>query len=61
MKIEDFNKLTKEEQQEEISKCQSFEYFYNNYCKRDNMPDFSEGSWNKYLEDVKKARFIRRK
>lgn len=61
MKVEEFNKLSKEEQQEEVNRCQSFEYFYNNYCKRDGMPNFSQKVWDEYVETVNKQRFSRRK
>lgn len=38
----------------EIQKCQnSFEYFYNNYCKREGMPEYSEEVYQDYLEEVK--------
>lgn len=44
---------------EEIQKCQnSFEYFYNNYCKRDGMPEYSEKVYRDYLEMAKNARHI---
>jgi hypothetical protein len=61
MKTEEFNKLSKEEQQEEIKKCNSFEYFYNNYCKREGMPEFSQESWEEYVENNNKQRFSRRR
>ena len=61
MKAEEFNRLSKEEQQDEIKKCQSFEYFYNNYCKTDNMPEFSQDAWDEYVETNKKERFSRRR
>ena len=57
MKAEEFSSLSKEEQQKEIDKCSSFEYFYNNYCKKDNMPDFSQKVWEDYIEQIKKQRF----
>ena len=59
MKTEEFNKLSKEGQQEEIERCQSFEYFYNNYYKRDGMPNFSQKVWDEYVETVNKQRFNR--
>ena len=61
MKAEEFNSLSKEEQQKEVDKCSSFEYFYNNYCKKDNMPDFSQKAWEDYIEQIKKQRFSRRR
>lgn len=61
MKAEKFNKLSKEEQQDEIEKCQSFDYFYNNYCKRDGVPEFSQVFWDNYVETNKKERFSRRR
>lgn len=62
MKAEEFNSLSKEEQQIEIEKCQtSFEYFYNNYCKREGMPEYSEKAWQEYIENNKRERFSRRK
>lgn len=50
--------LTKEEQQLEIEKCKSFEYFYNNYCKRDGMPEYSEETYQDYLKMAEDARYI---
>ncbi len=48
--------LTEEQQREEIEKCKSFEYFYNNYCKiDDNMPDFSEKAYQEYLKLAEEA------
>lgn len=61
MKVEDFNKLTKEEQQEEILRCKSFEYFYNNYCKKEGMPEFSQEAWDEYVKNNEKQRFSRRR
>lgn len=57
MKAEEFNKLSKEE----VNRRQSFEYFYNNYCKRDGMPDFSQKVWDEYVETANKQIFNRRK
>ena len=51
--------LTEEQQQEEIEKCKnSFEYFYNNYCKRDGMPEYSEEAYQDYLRNVEESRYI---
>lgn len=51
--------LTPQEQILELEKCQnSFEYFYNNYCKRDGMPEYSEDVYKNYLGMAKKARYI---
>jgi hypothetical protein len=61
MKAEEFNNLSKEEQQKEIEKCQSFEYFYNNYCWREGMPKYSEESWQEYVENNNRKRFSRRR
>ena len=61
MKVENFNKLSKEEQQEEIKRCESFEYFYNNYCKKEGMPDFSQKAWSEYIENNNKQIFSRRR
>lgn len=44
---------------EEIQKCQnSFEYFYNNYCKKEGMPEYSEKVYQDYLEMTQKGRCI---
>jgi hypothetical protein len=51
----------KAEQQEEILKCKSFEYFYNNYCKKEGMPDFSQEAWEEYVKNNEKQRFSRRR
>lgn len=56
MKKEDFNKLSKEQQQLEIEKCKSSEYFYNNYCKKEGMPEYSEDVWQNYVEQVSRQR-----
>lgn len=59
MTAEQFNNLTKEEQQAEIKRCESFEYFYNNYCRKEGMPEFSQKVWEEYIENNKKQRFSR--
>lgn len=61
MKSEEFNKLSKKEQEEEILRCKSFEYFYNNYCKKDGMPEFSQEAWEEYVKNNNKQRFSRRR
>lgn len=61
MKAKEFNNISKEEQQKEVERCQSFEYFYNNYCKKEGMPDFSQEAWDDYLEQNNKRRFSRRR
>jgi len=61
MKPKEFYKLSKEQQKEEIEKCQSLEYFYNNYCKKEGMPEYSEETWQEYIEANKKERFSRRR
>lgn len=53
MKNIEFNNMSEEEQ--------AFEYFYNNYCKKEGMPDFSEEAFRQYIENNKKERFIRRR
>lgn len=57
MKAEEFYKLTKEEQQIEIEKCNSFEYFYINYCRKSGMLKYSEKIWKEYVETNNKERF----
>jgi len=42
---------------EEIKKCKSFEYFYNNYCKRDGMPEYSEEVYQDYLKMAEENRY----
>jgi hypothetical protein len=49
---------TKEEQQKEIEKCKSFEYFYKNYCWKEGMPEYSEKVYKEYLEMAEKARYM---
>ncbi|HSE99932.1 MAG TPA: hypothetical protein VLA48_03465 [Nitrososphaeraceae archaeon] len=61
MEVTKFLKLSAEEQQKEIDNCKSFEYFYNNYCKRDGMPEYSEEVYQEYLENINKQRFSRRR
>lgn len=57
MKKHDINKMTPEEQAEELKKCQdSVAYFYNNYCRREGDPEYSEEEFRKYLERVQLAR-----
>ena len=58
MKAKEFNYLSKEEQQEEIEKCNSFEYFYNNYCWKKGMPKYSEQAFKEYLEMAENTRYI---
>ena len=61
MTVEDFNKLSKEQQQEEIEKCKSFEYFYENYCWKEGMPKYTETAYKEYMENNMKQRFSRRR
>lgn len=42
---------------EEIEKCKSFEYFYNNYCKVADMPEYSEEAYQDYLKMSEEARY----
>jgi hypothetical protein len=57
MKAEKFNSLSKEEQDLEIKRCQeSFVYFYNNYCKKDGMPEYTEDVFKEYLQSVEDRR-----
>lgn len=50
--------LSKEEQQKEIEKCKSIEYFYENYCRKEGMPEYSEKAYKEYLEFVKLCRYM---
>lgn len=43
--------------QEEMEKCKSFEYFYNNYCKKDGMPEYSEEAYQEYLKMAEEAKY----
>jgi hypothetical protein len=36
---------------------EGFEYFYNNYCKRDGMPEYSEEVFQDYLKMAEEARY----
>jgi hypothetical protein len=56
MKSQEFNNLSKEEQLKEIEKCQSFEYFYNNYCKKEGMPEYSKEAFEEYKIQAEQAR-----
>ena len=48
-----------EQQQEEIERCKnSFEYFYNNYCRRDGMPEYSEEAYQDYLKMAEDTRYV---
>lgn len=58
MKSKELNNLNPEEKQEEIEKCKSFEYFYNNYCRIKGMPEYSEQAYQDYLEMAQNARFM---
>lgn len=60
-KVEKFITMLKEKQEEEIERCNSLEYFYNNYCKREGMPDFSQKAWEEYIENNNKSRVSRRR
>ncbi len=42
---------------EEMQKCKSFVYFYNNYCKRDGMPKYSEEAYQDYLKMAEESRY----
>lgn len=61
MTAEEFNKLSEEEQQNELKKCESFEYFYNNYCRKEGMPEYSEKEWQEYIKRNNNERFSRRR
>lgn len=61
MTAEEFNKLSEEEQQNELKRCESFEYFYNNYCRKEGMPEYSEKEWQEYVKRNNNKRFSRRK
>ena len=59
MNGKEYLNLTEEQQQEEIERCKnSFEYFYNNYCKRDGMPEYSEEAYQDYLKMAEDARYM---
>lgn len=40
-----------------MEKCKSFKYFYNNYCKRDSMPEYSEEVFQDYLKMAEENRY----
>ena len=61
MTAEEFNKLSEEEQQNELKRCESFEYFYNNYCRKEGMPEYSEKEWQEYVKNNSNRRFSRRR
>lgn len=62
MTPQEFKNLTKEEQMLEIERCKnSFEYFYNNYCRKEGMREFSQEVFDQYIESNKKERFSRRR
>ena len=61
MTAEEFNKLSEEEQQNELKRCESFEYFYNNYCRKEGMSEYSEKEWQEYVKNNSKQRFSRRR
>lgn len=50
--------LSKEEQRKEIEKCKSIEYFYENYCRKEGMPEYSEKAYEEYLEFAESCRHI---
>jgi predicted metal-dependent peptidase len=57
METKKFDSLNKEEENLEIERCQeSFAYFYNNYCKKEGMPEYSEDVFKDYLKQVEKER-----
>jgi len=42
---------------EEYELCTKYnKYFYNNYCRAEGMPEYSEEVFEKYTEDVKEKR-----
>ena len=55
----DTRKMSSEEISIELEKCKnSVSYFYNNYCRKGNMPEYSEEVFQKYIEQAKQAREI---
>ena len=59
METQDFLKLSEKEQQEEIKKCnESVSYFYNNYCRKDGMPEYSEKVFEQYKKDIEQKRLF---
>lgn len=49
--------LSKEEIDSEIEKCKnSVSYFYNNYCRKEGMPEYSEEAFQEYIKEAEKAR-----
>lgn len=42
---------------QELVKCEnSEEYFYENYCRKENMPEYSKEEFEKYINTVKVMR-----
>lgn len=49
--------LTPKQVKEEFEKCQNSKaYFYNNYCRKEGMPEYSEEEFDKYINTVKVMR-----
>ena len=49
--------LSKEEIDSEIEKCKnSVSYFYNNYCRKEGMPEYSEEAFQEYIKEAENAR-----
>lgn len=46
--------LYPEEIETEYQKCQnSISYFYNNYCRKEGQPEYTEEEFEKYINTVK--------
>jgi len=48
----------KSKDEEELEKCKnSVAYFYNNYCRKEGMPEYSEEVFQEYIKMAEEARY----
>lgn len=51
--------LTSAQIQEELELCEKHKkYFYNNYCRAEGMPEYSEKAFERYLKEAEEKRNI---
>lgn len=51
--------MTAKESITELEKCKnSISYFYNNYCRKEGMPEYSEEAYQSYIELAQDLRNI---
>ena len=56
MTQQEWENTTPEQRKQEWERCQNNEYFYNTYCKKEGDPEYSQETFNAYLERALKKR-----